>query len=84
MGLQHKTADELAAELELPATQLLGLFNRTVRKVSQYLTSVVEKQVEAEMEPAGGRRMVTFAQPVNQTLSDELDDDAKVCRIYTL
>ena len=49
MGLQYKTADELAKELDLPATQLLGLFNRTVRKMSQFLSSVVERDLSDKM-----------------------------------
>ena len=79
LGLQHKTADELAAELELPTTQLLGLFNRTVRKISQYLTGVVERQLSAEMDSAAsGRKLIQFGQPVSQPLADELDEEAKV------
>lgn len=80
MGLQYKTADELASELELPTTQLLGLFNRTMRKLSQFLSSVVEQELTAQLESkaTSGRKLVSFGQPVNQTLSDELDEDAKV------
>lgn len=78
LGLQYKTADELAAELELPTTQLLGLFNRTMRKISQYLSSVVEQDVAAALESKSGRNLVSFAQPITQSLSDELDEDARV------
>ncbi|XP_046636526.1 RNA cytidine acetyltransferase-like [Daphnia pulicaria] len=77
LGLQYKTADELATELELPTTQLLGLFNRTMRKMSQYLSSVVEQDVAAALESNSGRNLVSFAQPLAQSLSDELDEDAK-------
>ena len=78
LGLQYKTADELAAELELPTTQLLGLFNRTMRKISQYLASVVEEDVAAALESTTGRNLVPFSQPLPQSLSDELDEEAKV------
>ena len=78
MGLQYKTADELAAELDLPTTQLLGLFNRTIRKISQFLSTVVEQELTAELEAKSGRSVVTFAKPMAQTLSDELEEDAKV------
>lgn len=78
MGLQYKTADELAIELELPTTQLLGLFNRTMRKISQYLSSVVEQDVAAAIEASSGRKLVNFAAPIPQTLADELDEDAQV------
>lgn len=35
MALQHKTVDELEKEIDLPSSQLLGLFNRLIRKVVQ-------------------------------------------------
>jgi len=78
MGLQYKTADELASELDLPTTQLLGLFNRTVRKISQFLSSIVELELTAELEAKSGNSVVHFAKPMTQTLLDELDEDAKV------
>ncbi|KTG02824.1 hypothetical protein cypCar_00037356 [Cyprinus carpio] len=34
-GLQHKSIDELEKEIELPGSQLMGLFNRVIRKVVQ-------------------------------------------------
>lgn len=80
MGLQYKTADELGAELDLPTTQLLGLFNRTIRKISQFLSSVVEQEMTAELESvaSSGRSLVPFVEPITQTLSQELEEDAKV------
>lgn len=33
IGLQHKSVDQLEKEIELPAGQLMGLFNRIIRKV---------------------------------------------------
>lgn len=84
MGLQYKTADELAVELELPSTQLLGLFNRTMRKISQYLSSIIEQDVAAVLESKSGRNLVPFAQPIAQTLSDELDEDAQVSSFQIL
>ena len=77
-GLQLKTADELAAELELPASQLLGLFNKTIRKISQYFTSVVEKELGAELESSINKNAATLSPPVPQTLNDELNEEAQV------
>merc|ERR1712037_445930 len=42
LGLQHKSVDTLAEELELPASQLLALFNRSVRKVVGVLREILE------------------------------------------
>ncbi|XP_053545303.1 RNA cytidine acetyltransferase [Bombina bombina] len=35
IGLQHKSVDHLEKEIELPASQLMGLFNRIIRKMVQ-------------------------------------------------
>ena len=35
LGLQHRTIEDLEKELDLPASQLLGLFNRIIRKIVQ-------------------------------------------------
>lgn len=42
LGLQHKSLDDLAAELGLPASQLLALFNKAVRRIVGTLRKVVE------------------------------------------
>lgn len=49
MGLQHKTVDKLSEELSLPSSQLLGLFNRIVRKSIQFLNGIAEDFVESRM-----------------------------------
>lgn len=35
LGLQHKTVEEIEKDIELPANQILALFNRTIRKFVQ-------------------------------------------------
>lgn len=79
--MQHKTVEKLAEELNLQSSQLLGLFNRTIRKSIQYFNNIAEKHVEntmvikqsslndqIKMNPLGG-----------QSLHDELENAAKVC-----
>jgi N-acetyltransferase 10 len=41
LGLQHKSVNDLEKELDLPATQLLGLFNRSMKKLVQVMHIVV-------------------------------------------
>ncbi|KAK0183472.1 hypothetical protein PV327_001510 [Microctonus hyperodae] len=43
LGFQHKTVDRIAEELSLSGSQLLGLFNRIVRKSVQYFNSITEE-----------------------------------------
>jgi len=45
LGLQHKVVEDLEKELDLPATQLLGLFNKVARKLYKSVNSVVEQKV---------------------------------------
>uniref|UniRef100_A0A672QL63 RNA cytidine acetyltransferase n=1 Tax=Sinocyclocheilus grahami TaxID=75366 RepID=A0A672QL63_SINGR len=49
IGLQHKSIDELEKEIDLPGSQLMGLFNRIIRKVVQFFNTLQENAVEAEM-----------------------------------
>jgi len=48
-GLQHKTVDDLTGELELPASQLLALFNRSIRKLSGVLRRIMEGGIEEKL-----------------------------------
>ncbi|KAK2187051.1 hypothetical protein NP493_180g07027 [Ridgeia piscesae] len=73
LGLQHKTVEQLGKEIDLPASQILGLFNRCIRKVVQYFSQIQECAVEQEMIE---RREINM-QPVKQTMDDELSEAAK-------
>uniref|UniRef100_A0A8C2D5E1 RNA cytidine acetyltransferase n=1 Tax=Cyprinus carpio TaxID=7962 RepID=A0A8C2D5E1_CYPCA len=73
IGLQHKSVDELEKEIELPGSQLMGLFNRVIRKVVQFFNILQEKAVEAEMVTTKDISM----EPTVQTLNEDLNDAAK-------
>jgi N-acetyltransferase 10 len=49
-GLQCKRVDSLAAEFKIETNQLLALFNKSIRKISSFFYSIMEKQAEAEFE----------------------------------
>lgn len=73
--MQYKTVDNLASELELPASQLLGLFNRTIRRCIQYLTGILEHSIEQGLVQP--RTDIVF-NPVAKSMHDELEEAAKV------
>ncbi|XP_030767418.1 RNA cytidine acetyltransferase isoform X1 [Sitophilus oryzae] len=73
LGLQHKTVDALAAELDLPSSQLLGLFNRMMRRCEQYLNSVLERDIENSLQPQKDVNLT----PVAKSMQDELEEAAK-------
>uniref|UniRef100_A0A673MAD2 RNA cytidine acetyltransferase n=1 Tax=Sinocyclocheilus rhinocerous TaxID=307959 RepID=A0A673MAD2_9TELE len=68
IGLQHKSIDELEKEIELPGSQLMGLFNRVIRKVMQFFNTLQENAVEAEMVATKDISM----EPTVQTLNEDL------------
>uniref|UniRef100_A0A8C7E0K9 RNA cytidine acetyltransferase n=1 Tax=Oncorhynchus kisutch TaxID=8019 RepID=A0A8C7E0K9_ONCKI len=73
VGLQHKSVDQLEKEIDLPSSQLMGLFNRLIRKVVQFFNRIQEKAIEAEMVVSKDISM----EPTVKTLNDDLDEVAK-------
>jgi len=73
MGLQHKTVDELAKELDLPSTQLLGLFNRTIRKMLDYANGILEGALASQLNIKDATDKTSKMVPVAESLSKELD-----------
>ncbi|XP_059916475.1 RNA cytidine acetyltransferase [Gadus macrocephalus] len=73
VGLQHKTVNQLEKEIELPGTQLMGLFNRLIRKIVQVFSNVQEQAVEAEMVAS---KEITM-EPTVGSLTDDLNEAAK-------
>nr|XP_060620967.1 RNA cytidine acetyltransferase [Anolis sagrei ordinatus] len=73
IGLQHKSVDQLEREIELPSGQLMGLFNRTIRKVVQLFNATQEKAVEEQM--AATKEIVM--EPTLKSLNEDLEEAAK-------
>lgn len=73
LGLQHKTIEALEKELELPSSQLLGLFNRTMRKVVQCFNSVLESSFDSQVT----KEKEVAMEPLAQGLQEDLEEAAK-------
>ncbi|GCB68139.1 hypothetical protein scyTo_0013787, partial [Scyliorhinus torazame] len=73
VGLQHKSVDQLEKEIDLPSSQLMGLFNRLIRKVVQLFNNILEKAVEEQMITA--KEIVM--EPTIKSLSEDLEEAAK-------
>ncbi|XP_023271075.1 RNA cytidine acetyltransferase isoform X1 [Seriola lalandi dorsalis] len=73
IGLQHKSVNDLEKEIDLPSSQLMGLFNRLIRKFVQAFTGIQEKAIEAEMMATKDFTM----EPTVRSLNDDLNDAAK-------
>lgn len=80
LGLQHKSVDDLERSLGLQASQVLALFNKVVRKVSNFLRTMEENAVAAGIGPADASAAASSALPkasLKQTLEEDLEDGAK-------
>ncbi|KAH1020895.1 hypothetical protein HUJ04_010485 [Dendroctonus ponderosae] len=74
LGAQHKTVDQLAAEMNLPSSQILGLFNRLMKRIEQYLSSIIESDVEKTLLPQKDVNLT----PLAKNMHDELEEAAKL------
>lgn len=82
MGIQGKSVNQTAQELNLEPTQLLGLFNRAVKKIETYLRSLEESSIEKEMDDDNEGQTLTPAdapalEPMKVSLAYELNSAAK-------
>ncbi|CAK9290520.1 unnamed protein product [Gordionus sp. m RMFG-2023] len=75
IGLQHKTVDNLEKELNLPSSQILGLFNRLIRRISSYLNSIVERSIDKQLFQDMDKEIIM--EPTKMDLKTELDLMAK-------
>ncbi|XP_068761214.1 RNA cytidine acetyltransferase-like [Montipora capricornis] len=74
LGLQHKTIETLEKELELPSSQLLGLFNKTIRKVVQCFNSVLESAFDSQVRKGQEVEMEPLAQGLQQDLEEAAEE----------
>lgn len=78
IGLQHSDVDQISAQLNLPSTQVLGLFSRSVKKISNYFTSLRQKEIEGQLKMRNvGQGNLN---PLSQSLEDELSEAADVIK----
>ncbi|MBN3289345.1 NAT10 acetyltransferase, partial [Polypterus senegalus] len=73
IGLQHKSVDNLEKEIELPSSQLMGLFNRLIRKVVQLFTNIQEKSVEEQMVATRDIVMEPTVKSLNEDLNNPVE-----------
>lgn len=48
-GLQHRDADDVTREVDLPANQVLAFFNKTIRKICTHLRSLLEGRAAKDL-----------------------------------
>ncbi|XP_054718825.1 RNA cytidine acetyltransferase-like [Uloborus diversus] len=72
LGAQRKSVDETAKDLGLPASQVHGLLNRTIRKLTKYLSDIIEKTIEKSLVTPDVKM-----KPVAEDLNEELEKEAE-------
>lgn len=81
MGVQGKSVNQAASELNLEPTQLLGLFNRSIKKIVSYLQTLEERGIEEEIDADQSIQLqgkaVPNLEPVKVSLAYELNQAAK-------
>jgi len=82
MGLQCKSADSLAQELDLPTAQLLGLMNTMLRNLTKSLKAVQERSIAKSLETknlngVNGVDKEGKMAPLPTSLDSELEEAAK-------
>jgi len=77
MGLQYKTVEEAAVEMEKPETQLLALFNKAIRKICKFLRTMQEDEAKNELENTDPNFRTKKLQAEGDDNADDDDDDAR-------
>lgn len=82
IGLQHKTVDDLTAELGLPSNQVLAMFNKAVRKLSMALNSIMESREKKALLSGDQRAKVEqtverMRHVARETLEEDVADAAE-------
>jgi len=52
IGLQHKTVEDLEKDLNIPVTQIMALFMKSLRKIYQFYQTVEEREFEEDINVA--------------------------------
>eukprot|EP00744_Colponema_vietnamica_P001874 GILI01003043.1.p1 GENE.GILI01003043.1~~GILI01003043.1.p1 ORF type:complete len:988 (+),score=306.27 GILI01003043.1:355-2964(+) len=86
MGLQHKTVDAISEELDIPASQALALFNKSINKFNTVFKSIQEQAISQSLPkpkralPHSGELLSSSSSSSAadfQTLDEELAEGGK-------
>lgn len=76
-GLQHKNVDDLSIEYGLPVSQILAMFNKSIRKFVTALYSISRKNYIEDIEKTElkGENKTKEMKPLAESLDKELDKE---------
>lgn len=76
VGLQCKLFDQLSLEIGMEVSQMLGLFNRAIKKITTVIESIEEKAIENTIEPPPENLINNKMKPLAEELEKELEKEA--------
>ena len=76
-SFQCKNVDNLSKELDLPTSQLLGLFNTLLRKMTSALRNLQEKSIEKSLNVGGQKNKFASNGVAMKPLNEELQEAAE-------
>ena len=79
LGLQYKTLEALQEELNIPLNQILAMFNKSIKKVTNYIKGIYEKDFEKDSKLIDKVlfSIIQVKLPCNQISSTLKDDVAE-------
>lgn len=77
IGIQGKSVNQAAKEVDLDPTILLGIFNRTIKKIEVRLQSLEEKDIEKELDEDRVQTLETVETPALEPVRVSLAHDLK-------
>lgn len=83
LGLQHKSIETMVKELDLPANQLLALFNKAIRRISTYFDEICKEAIRTKIEEEDSHHKkdagatVSEMHPIPMSLEEDLEEAAK-------
>lgn len=77
LGLQKKSVSDIERELKIGSTQILALFNKSVRKIHGVLRAVEEAEVKQAVAGAGAGQGAAAAGAGRAALNETLDSELR-------
>lgn len=77
IGVQGKTVDGIAEELNMPGNQILAKFYDLIKKSSKYFSNVIEGHIESTMISETKLKRGDDFEPISLSLNEELEETAK-------
>lgn len=80
MGLQYKTVEDTSKEMNIPVSQVLALFNKSIRRISHFIRGVQEDEAAEELEREAKSEGVdeTPQEPIDKQARDDLLESMQI------